>query len=292
MAMNTETGSALLRPEQVHDLIIKPLQQESAALQTATVVVTDSKDIRIPIWNADPSAAWVQEGQQIPMSDADVDELVVIPSKLAGLSKISREVAEDSSPEASEQVGLGLRGDLQVKLDAAYFGNLAAPASEGLGSLTDEVTTVTGAFTNLDMFAEAAAGVEALGTTVDTWVARPTPPWPSVGSRRPTDPTSRCSPSTPPSPAQPSRIIEGRPLRVTAAVAPGLVWAILRARVHVVTRRDAEVTVDRSWFFTSDSVAVRATMRVGFGFAHPEAVALVTPGQGLSSRMRAGPLLR
>jgi hypothetical protein len=33
-------------------------------------------------------------------------------------------------------------------------------------------------------------------------------------------------------------------------------------------RRDAEVQVDRSVFFTSDRVAVRATCRVGFGFPH------------------------
>ncbi len=278
MAMNTGTGSALLRPEQVHDLIIKPLQDESAALQTATVVFTDSKDFRIPIWNADPSAAWIQEGQEIPMSDADVDELVVVPSKLAGLSKISRELNEDSSPEASAQVGLGLRRDLQAKLDAAYFGNMTAPAPQGLGSLTDEVTTVAGAFTNLDVFAEATAGVEALGTTVDTWVAHPTTAL-TLSRLKKADGSNE--PLLALDPTQPSRrVIEGRRLLVSPAVTPGRVWGIPRARVHVVIRRDAEVTIDRSVFFTSDSVAVRATMRVGFGFAHPEAVALVTETAG------------
>jgi hypothetical protein len=37
-------------------------------------------------------------------------------------------------------------------------------------------------------------------------------------------------------------------------------------RVVTAVRRDAEVRADRSVFFTSDRVAVRATCRVGFGF--------------------------
>lgn len=37
------------------------------------------------------------------------------------------------------------------------------------------------------------------------------------------------------------------------------------------------VAVDRSAFFTSDRIAVRVTVRVGFGFPHEEAVVAVLP---------------
>ena len=43
-------------------------------------------------------------------------------------------------------------------------------------------------------------------------------------------------------------------------------------KVWNVMRKDAEVTNDRSAFYTSDRVAVRAITRVGFAFAHPEAL--------------------
>jgi hypothetical protein len=46
-------------------------------------------------------------------------------------------------------------------------------------------------------------------------------------------------------------------------------------RVTTVVRRDAEVQADRSVFFTSDRVAVRATCRVGFGFPHTAALVRV-----------------
>ncbi len=69
-----------------------------------------------------------------------------------------------------------------------------------------------------------------------------------------------------------SRVILGVPLFVSQYVAPNTLWAVDRSRVWVVLRADATVEADRSVFFTSDRVAVKATMRVGFGFVHPQAV--------------------
>jgi hypothetical protein len=45
--------------------------------------------------------------------------------------------------------------------------------------------------------------------------------------------------------------------------------------VFVVVRRDAEVALDSSPFFTSDRTAVRVTLRVGFAFPQPDAVVAV-----------------
>jgi len=42
--------------------------------------------------------------------------------------------------------------------------------------------------------------------------------------------------------------------------------------VWLVVRHDATVESDRSVHFTSDRVAVKATMRAGFGFVHPQAL--------------------
>jgi HK97 family phage major capsid protein len=47
------------------------------------------------------------------------------------------------------------------------------------------------------------------------------------------------------------------------------------SRLYTVVRRQAEVKADASLFFTSDRVAVRATMRVAFGLVHTQSVVRV-----------------
>jgi len=72
-----------------------------------------------------------------------------------------------------------------------------------------------------------------------------------------------------------SRTILGVPVFVSEFVAANTLWALDRSRVWLVVRDDAAVEADRSVFFTSDRVAVKATMRAGFGFVHPQSVVRV-----------------
>jgi HK97 family phage major capsid protein len=65
-------------------------------------------------------------------------------------------------------------------------------------------------------------------------------------------------------------------LVTSPAVAAGTIWAYDRSRVWTVLREDLNLVVDRSVFFTSDRVAVRAAMRVGFAFGHPQSVVKIT----------------
>jgi HK97 family phage major capsid protein len=52
----------------------------------------------------------------------------------------------------------------------------------------------------------------------------------------------------------------------------GVVWAIAADKVFTVLRQDISVTANPSFYFGSDSTAVRGTMRIGYGFPHPAAV--------------------
>ena len=65
-------------------------------------------------------------------------------------------------------------------------------------------------------------------------------------------------------------------LGVSGALAANTLWALDSSRVWLVLRDDVTVEAHRSGFFTSDRVAVKATMRAGFGFVHPQAVVRVT----------------
>jgi HK97 family phage major capsid protein len=62
------------------------------------------------------------------------------------------------------------------------------------------------------------------------------------------------------------RTILGAPLFTSPAVPAGTVYGILADRVMVVMRDDVRLEVSREAYFSSDRVAVKATIRVGFAY--------------------------
>jgi HK97 family phage major capsid protein len=59
-----------------------------------------------------------------------------------------------------------------------------------------------------------------------------------------------------------------------------VIWAIPQAHSLVVIREDVETEVSTDVFFTSDRVAVKTTMRVGWGWPHPGAVVKINVFEG------------
>ena len=264
-------GASILTPEEVSTLLVLPAMGASIAAQVSTVVHTGSKDFRLPIVQQDPTAAWVAEGQEISPSDATLAELTVTPSKVAGLSIITNELANDSTPEAAAVVGDGLARDIARKVDAAYFGTTAPNAPAGLGSLTAVSVVDTGtAIANTDVYAEALSKAEQVGATITSFVANPADALALAKVKKATGSNEPLLGNDPTSPT--SRTILGVPLYVSPAVAAGTIWGIDKARSYVIVREDASVEADASPYFTSDRTAIRATMRVGFGFPHPAAL--------------------
>jgi hypothetical protein len=61
----------------------------------------------------------------------------------------------------------------------------------------------------------------------------------------------------------------------------GVVWAIAADKTFTVMRQDISVQANPSFYFGSDSTAVRGTMRLGYGFPHTAAVVkIVSTPQG------------
>lgn len=270
----TTAGTGGLLPDEYGPLVVQPALAASVFAQVATTVTTSATEYRIPIVAADPLAAWVAEGAEITPSDPTLQELVVTPPKIAGLTVISRELADDSNPAATQVVGDGLARDIARRIDQAAFAGLAPPAPAGLSTLTGVQTYVNAnAYANLDFAAEAISKAEMVGAMVTAFVAGPATALAlakvkqSTGSNQPVlgaDATSATS-----------RQILGVPLFVSEFVAANTLWAIDSSRVWLVVRDDATVEADRSVYFTSDRVAVKATMRAGFGFVHPQSVVKV-----------------
>lgn len=275
MVMKTSTSSEILTPEQVAALIVRPVMDYSVAAQLSTQLNIDAHDLRIPMVTADPSAAWVAEGAEITPSDMSFDEITVTPSKVAGLSIISNELADDSSEEAATMIGDGLARDIARKVDAAYFGNTTSNGPSGLLSLTGiGIVSAGSAWTNTDPFAEALSIAEGNNTTLTTFVANPADALLIAKVKKGTGSNEPLLSTDPTAPAR--RVLLGVPLLVSALVAPGTIWGVPQDRSIVVVRKDTSVEVDTSPFFTSDRTAIRAVMRVGFGFTQASAIVKIT----------------
>ncbi|MGE5698327.1 MAG: phage major capsid protein [Candidatus Sericytochromatia bacterium] len=280
MALTTasNSGGDILRPEIVGPLIVQPVIAESVAAQVSTVVQTASHDYRLPIVQADPTAAWVAESAEITPTDADLGAVVATPAKVAALSVISRELADDSSPEAADVIGQGLARDIARKIDLAFFTAVGGVAPVGLTGATS-AQDVTYDATDLDVFAEAISLAETVGARTTAFVTNPTVALAlsqlkeATGSIKPLLSTDSAAAGTAPG----ARTVLGVPLYVAPDVATNTVWAIPKDRVYVVIRNDTRVEVDRSRFFTSDQVAIRATMRVAFALPHQEAIVRIAP---------------
>jgi len=274
MLKTTTANLAGILPEQIEQLVVLPVNKASVAIQAATLVPTDAKVTHIPRVTADPSASWVAEGDEIGATDPTIDDIEVSPAKLAGLTVITNELAADASPEAQAIVGDGLTRDLARKLDVAFFGSkgasLVQPAGlEDLAGITT-ITTAATSWTNVDEFAAAMSNAGGYGLEINSWVANPAD---ALALAKLKEATGSNKPLLSPDPTSPTRRqIQGIPLFVSPAVTVGTIWGIPRIRAFVVRRNDVDLQVDKSAYFTSDRTAIRATMRVGFAFTHPQAI--------------------
>jgi HK97 family phage major capsid protein len=106
-------------PDQHGPLVVQPTLAASVFAQVASAVMTSANNYRVPIVAADPVASWAAEGAEITPSEPTLTELTVTPAKVAGLTIISRELADDSSPQAARVVGGGLARDIARRIDQA-----------------------------------------------------------------------------------------------------------------------------------------------------------------------------
>lgn len=277
MAGTTSTFGPILTPSQVGDLVIRPLIAESIAGQVLTPVMTASTRHRIPIVATDPSASWTAEGAEIVVSDAGVDELIVTPSKLAGLSVISSELAADSNPAALDVVGQGIVRDLTRKLDQALFTATTPNGPGGLPGVSGISTVSAGAaYANVDPFSDAIYTSAQYNGVITAWVTHPTT---AMALAKLKELTGSNKPLLGPDPTTPGRRqIFGIPMLTSPHVetAKGVVWGISRQHGVMVVREQAEVESDRSVYFSSDRIAIRSKVRIGFGFPAPATIVKIS----------------
>lgn len=272
MTLTTVSGSGLLSPAEVGDLVISPLGEVSIAATVSSYVPTTQATYRLPVASENPATAWVAEGEEIPVSDAEMGELATNFRKLAGLTLVSNELVADSNPQAADVIGAGLVRDLAIKLDAAYFGSNAGNPKAPAGLADQPVTEVDAgtAWANVDPFNAAVYGAASYGRAVSAFVASPTDALLLANLKESTG--SNKALLQPDGTEAGRRQVAGVRLRTSPAVETGTVWAVPQSAAYVVVREDAEVEADSSPYFSSDRTAVRAKLRVDFLFPAPAAV--------------------
>lgn len=279
--MPNSSTLSVLTGQQVAPLIIEPLTRESVALAATTVANTDQQSYRIPRITADPSADWIGPNTEIEASEATGADLTVIPAKVAGVSYIANELANDSDPQAAGIIGQRIAVDIARRIDRAFFGPVITDTGDtdynalrpvGLESITGTALNNVDAnpTAGLDPYIDALAAAESEGVQLTSWVLNPTDA--ATLAKVKTGTGSNVLLLGGGAENGPSRTILGIPVRTSPYVTTGTAWGIPAARTFTVLRRDTEVVIDRSARFAFDQTAIRAICRLGFGFPHARAI--------------------
>ena len=262
-------------PEEVGPLVLQPTLAQSVAAAGAGVITLKKprSRYRLPIITADPTAQWVAEGAEIPVSDPELDEVSDDFHKVAGLTIITREMANDTDPAIAALIGDGIARNLAKTIDAAYFGSRGESTlpPEGLEDLENINTIDAGsAWANVDPFTEALYGASDVGTSLLSFVANPADAVALAKVKRGKDSNE---PLLGPDPTKPGRQqIQGVPLLTSPYVTEGTVWGLPANRARLIVNENVTIDVDRSVYFTSDRIAIKGTMRVTTLYPHQEAV--------------------
>lgn len=277
MTQTIATATKAWLPEEVLPLIVEPVQAASVAALVSTSKVTSANKLRAPVVKQDPSAAWVAEAEEIPVSQADLDEIEVSFYKVAGLVPVSSELANDSDPDVPEQIGQGLARDISRRVDEAFFGsNTANPkAPAGLGNLT----TITeldapATFADLDPFTAGRFAAAGFGARITAWAANPADAE-ELAQLKEQNGSVRNLLTYNPNDAS-VLTLDGVPMFTSTAITAGTVWGIPSDRVIVGINDQVRVDQSKDALFSSDRIAVRAVLRVGFAFTQPQAIVKIT----------------
>lgn len=181
---------------------------------------------------------------------------------------------------ATQLVGESIARDIARQIDAAWFAVSTPKGPSGLRSLIGTAIAVPGGgYTNADAFAEAISEIEQTGISPTAIVANAST---VLALSRLKKQTGSNEPLlNPPTALGATQRLQRQLLGVGLFTVPDTMladdelWIYAKPKVSVVLREDVDMAVDESFFFGSDSLGVRATMRVDFAFPHPQSIAHV-----------------
>ena len=126
--INTNRTNITL-PTEISSQIIQKVQEESAVMRLATQIALPGNGLTIPVITSDPTAAWVDETDEKPVSNPGLGTKVMRGYKLAVIEPFSNQFRRDYGALFDALVAR-LPRILAAKFDNTVFGGTAAPGSD------------------------------------------------------------------------------------------------------------------------------------------------------------------
>ncbi|ROO88756.1 HK97 family phage major capsid protein [Actinocorallia herbida] len=278
LTSSAPTGVSLT-PSGQAALVLGPLERISTALTTATVLRTNTAETHVPYLGTDVPTAFVAEGEELPTGEPEVLTLKLRPVKIAALSKLSRELAGDSTPGAVELVGQSIARSVRKTLDTAFL-NAPGTGLPPRGVLATAGIIDGGQITgNLDPLADAIATVQDAGGNASQLVMAPKTFSALVKLKTAAGSNQSLLGAPAEAPASAfARTLHGVPVTLDPVCPPDTIGLWDKTAVVTVLREDATIAVSNDHYFDSDSIAVRTTLRAIWAVLDPARVVKLTYG--------------
>ena len=158
----TNVAATELTAEQVHRVLVQPLQEKSVFLAAGPRIFDTAGPLRIPK-NGGPitDPGWTGENEAIPEKDVDFDEVSLLPSTMKSVKVITRysnELARQSVVSLDQAIKDRLVNDVAAKLDAQF-----------LSASGDGTTTPKGLFAYSGVQNVAVGGALTLDHLLTAW---------------------------------------------------------------------------------------------------------------------------
>lgn len=295
MTWITGTGDGSdFAPAESANYFFERLRAETVGLRAGfRVVNTSAAQLNIPRVVSDAAVSWTGEAEEITPSTPGTDTVTAVPRKLAALVYASNELVSDSNPDAQDVLAENLARATALKLDHGFFeGSGVAPEITGLRHQDDIQTHSMGddgaPLANLDPFAEAIGLLAEANANATAIIMHPRN-WRALIQIKEDSGTSLkplLQDSAGSGAQEITRSIYGVPVFLTSQLSTdevqgeaddaNSIYVIDAPQVVAVMRSDVRIDVDRSAAFSSDSTAVRVTMRADLVLPNPEAVVRIT----------------
>ena len=273
MATETTLNSATAWSPDVQAFAPAEVIPDALILRTSTVagrVEGDEPALRVA-WINDASAAFSAEGTDIPEADPGLDETLVYTGKISQLVRISRE--QWTQERTPEMLSDSVRRAVIKRANAAYLSQPAPvdPAVSPPAGLLNVAGIVAGGTlgANLDVIVDAIADIEGASGMASQIITDPVT-WAAISKLK-----SSTSSEVPligaPGTDAVVRSLMGVPVIVDAAIAAGTLLVVDSTAIASAVG-DVRVNSSEHAYFTSDSIGLMCTWRIGWNVVDPDRI--------------------
>jgi HK97 family phage major capsid protein len=215
----------------------------------------------------------VAEAATLPSAATDLDALDIVFQKFATYELLSSENIEDANSDALSILGERMLKDLAVRVDSGLIQGNGASDVVGIFNQSGVSTTSVAGVATIAKAQEAEFQLLNNDGKPSAWIMAPRSWIGTAGFRRiVTGVASSIQPVLQMDPSQNVNTLSGYPVYLsssisttTGATSVGSTAALVDAsQLVIVTRRAPRLEVSRDVQFATDSVAIRATTRMGF----------------------------